>query len=98
VKITPVLLNPVPPAAAKPRQAVVAVERLARADDATGQAERRSNALPTDTGADVRPLEGNGRELTRDSRANRALGAYAEVADEGRRNSLRQLLGFDAYA
>lgn len=32
------------------------------------------------------------------SRAGRALAAYANVADQGDRSELRDLLGFDAYA
>lgn len=74
------------------------MQRPARIDDATGQAERKPSTLPTDKRADVGPPDRSARELSRDPRANRALLAYAQVADEGQRSSLRQMLGFDAYA
>ena len=38
------------------------------------------------------------RQVGESSRADRALASYAAVADDGDRNGLRDLLGFDAYA
>jgi len=38
------------------------------------------------------------RQLDNSNRADRALASYAQVAADGERSSLHDLLGFDAYA
>lgn len=38
------------------------------------------------------------RQADYPARVSRALASYARVADAGEQNSLRELLGFDAYA
>ncbi|MCB1727403.1 MAG: hypothetical protein H6961_00490 [Chromatiaceae bacterium] len=103
MNITPALPNPYQPAAQQARGPVAPVQAAQRTRDATDDAERR----PTSSGSVVQ-VEHERLRVSRDTvfgrhpdataRAHRAVAAYAAVSDSGERSSLRDLLGFDAYA
>jgi hypothetical protein len=103
VNITPTLPSPshLPPE--QDRRAVSAVQATRRARDAADDAQdRQAVRRPTpvddeEIAARIQSLAPTPMEAG-SMRANRALSAYAEVADDSDRSELRRLLGFDAYA
>lgn len=73
------------------------------ARDATDDPARRQAAMPSIDPAGRERLAARADGLLHRSasgtlRAHRALAVYAEIADQGDRSDLRELLGFDAYA
>jgi hypothetical protein len=102
VNITPALPNPVPPSDAQQRQAVAGVRAPNRARDAADETEQKEPPRRV-TQVEREELIETASVLHRQDEANsrrasRALAAYADVADAPERASLRDLLGFDAYA
>lgn len=103
MNITPALPNPYQPAAQQARGPVAAVQATQRTRDATDDAERRPTSSGPVVQAERERLHANGdavfgRHSDASTRAHRAIAAYAAVSDGGERSSLRDLLGFDAYA
>lgn len=102
MNISPALPNPSGPPEPRDRQAVAAVRPANRARDALdGEASqvppRRIDQVEREQ------LAAQSANVTRhrDSgslHVNRALAAYTDVAGDDERSSLRDLLGFDAYA
>ena len=82
---------------------MAAVRAPNRTRDAADEPERRRQPVqtvdqPTRERLAARlgsPLE---THAPASARASRALASYAEVADNGERSGLQDLLGFDAYA
>jgi hypothetical protein len=102
VNITPALPNPVPPPDAQQRQAVAGVRAPNRARDPADEAAQKEPPRRV-TQVEREELIETASVLQRQDEANsrrasRALAAYADVADAPERASLRDLLGFDAYA
>lgn len=103
MNVTPALPSPNQPPAQQQRTAVGAVSAAKRARDATDDPGRRQPVTPSIDPAERERLSARADGLVHRTasgtlRANRALAAYAEIADQGERSDLRDLLGFDAYA
>ena len=85
------------------RRAVDAVTSVQRARDATDEARtppaRPGRLEPGEREARAAEAQSLSRvEPDLPSRVSRALNAYASVAADERRESLREMLGFDGYA
>jgi hypothetical protein len=103
LKITPALPNPYQRPAQQERGVVGAVhESLPVRDGAAERNRRAPMAQPPDSAARDHLEPSSERHLVRQTdhpaRVSRALASYAGVANQGEQNSLRELLGFDAYA
>ncbi|MCB1775035.1 MAG: hypothetical protein KDI88_15575 [Gammaproteobacteria bacterium] len=102
MNVTPALPNPVPQPDAQQRQAVGAVRAPNRSRDAADETDQKEPPRRV-TQVEREELIETASVLHRQDeagsrRARKALAAYADVADAPDRASLRDLLGFDAYA
>lgn len=99
MNITPALPNPYQPPAQQDKTAVSAVRATNRTRDPADDAEARQRRPAAVEPAERERLAATLQRQPAGSRhAQRALAAYAEVAEERQRNDLRELLGFDARA
>lgn len=103
MNITPVLPNPHQPPATPRNTAVSAVRAPQPARDPADERERRqplSHTLdrPERERLAVRAEGYATPQAGHSALASRALASYAQVAADSERGSLRELLGFDAYA
>lgn len=103
MKIAPALPNPQPSTAPRGHSAVAAVHAPNATGDAADGRERRSPVVQaadaTETGlASTRGEILATRQVAPPPRVAYALASYVEVAGDGRQRSLREMLGFDAYA
>jgi hypothetical protein len=100
VKITPALPSPYQPTVPQDRSAVSAVCVSKSVRDSTERPGR--GQLPTQPVGRTRYSAHNEPAASRlpapSLQATQALASYARVAEYGERSSLRDLLGFDAYA
>jgi hypothetical protein len=102
VKITPPIANPALPPAQPERKtlAVEATQALADVGDEHGRhtpgRQMADEVMRAQWSARVEVLASSQRGAS--SQARRAMASYNAVADQGQRDSLRHLLGFDDYA
>lgn len=103
MKIAPALPSPQQPPASPGRCAVAPVAATGAARDAGDERARHPGPTQaTDAPAQGRLIPGRETLATRQAdhpaHVSRALASYARVANDGEHSSLRELLGFDAYA
>jgi hypothetical protein len=102
VNISPALPNPAGLPESRDRQVIGAVRPANRARDALDGDARQVPPRQVDQ-VEREKLAAQSASVTRHQdtgslHVNRALAAYADVAGDDERSSLRDLLGFDAYA
>ena len=103
MKITPAIANPALPLQPDRKAARVDAVRPARdpADEDVRQPQARrpiDEALRAAVTARAEVVGAPVRVAGTSAVARRALASYEQVADQGDRESIRQLLGFDDYA
>ena len=101
MNITPTLPSPQQQPPEREHRTVSAVQPSRRARDVSDDSADRGvvRRPQLDQEGLAARAEAYARQVpTPSSRAGRALAAYANVADQGDRTELRDLLGFDAYA
>jgi hypothetical protein len=101
VKISPPIANPILPA--QPERRPVAVEAPRPAGDAVEDPGRRTAGREVVDDALRARLAARAEVLATpqygaSAQARRAMLSYAQVAGQGERDSLRDMLGFDDYA
>ena len=103
MKIAPALPNPHPSPAPQGRSAVVAVEAPQATREAADGRERRATLTHAADAAEHERSVTRGdvlatRQVAPAPRVAHALATYTQVASDGEHRSLREMLGFDAYA